>query len=181
MVSLFNSISSKTGTTDITPARGMGRVAECFRKQEGVLRSSHPHYSFCARGRLARKITGEHSLDFGLGNNSPLAKIYQAGGYVLLIGVGHESNTSLHLAEYRAHYPRKKRMQVWAPVIEGGKRVEKNFMDIDLDCGDFERVGKDYERDVRLARGNIGKASARLFSQRSLVDFALKWMEKHRR
>ena len=37
------------------------------------------------------------------GEQSPLARLYECNdnGYVLLIGVQHRNNTSLHLAEYR--------------------------------------------------------------------------------
>jgi aminoglycoside 3-N-acetyltransferase len=36
-----------------------------------------------------------------LGNGSPLARIYDLDGYVLLLCVPYTSNTSFHLAEYR--------------------------------------------------------------------------------
>ncbi len=37
----------------LTPTRAMGVIAETFRKQRGVLRSSHPLDSFCACGPQA--------------------------------------------------------------------------------------------------------------------------------
>lgn len=47
----------------------------------------------------------DHSLDDALGEGSPLARVYDLDGQVLLLGVGHDNNTSLHLAEYRAEFP----------------------------------------------------------------------------
>jgi aminoglycoside N3'-acetyltransferase len=35
-----------------------------------------------------------------------------------LLGVGHESNTSIHLGEYRA--PGARRVEAGAPILEGG-------------------------------------------------------------
>ena len=87
---------------DISPCRGMGVIPECFRGQSGVYRSFHPQVSFTAWGQNAKLITADHSLSYGLGDNSPLAKIYELNGSILLIGVSHDSNTSLHLSEYRA-------------------------------------------------------------------------------
>ncbi|MDD3776150.1 MAG: AAC(3) family N-acetyltransferase [Actinomycetota bacterium] len=166
---------------DLTPTRGMGNIAECFRKQKGVIRSCHPHYSFCAWGKHALEITRKHSLDFGLGQYSPLARIYDLEGYVLLIGVGHDSNTSLHLAEYRANYPHKKIVKCWAPIMIGGQRVEKSFYDINLECNDFNLIGKEYEQQQEYGCATLGLARIRLYNQKSLVDFAEKWMENNRR
>ena len=87
----------------LTPTRSMGKIVETFRKQEGVLRSTHPQSSFCARGPQASYIINNHSLVYGFGEHSPLARIYDLNGFVLLLGVGHSSNTSIHLAEYRAN------------------------------------------------------------------------------
>ena len=61
-----------------------GVIAETFRKQKGTLRSAHPHHSFCAYGPQASHITDNHSLACGLGEGSPLARIYDLDGSVLL-------------------------------------------------------------------------------------------------
>ena len=58
--------------------------------------------SFAAWGKHAEFVTDGHSLDNGLGETSPLARVYDLDGYVLLLGVDYDSNTSFHLAEYRA-------------------------------------------------------------------------------
>jgi len=166
---------------EVTPARGMGAVVDCFRSQPGVLRSNQPRDSFCARGRNAEIIVSGHSLAFGLGESSPLARLYDLDAKVLLLGVGHESNTSLHLAEYRAEWPGKKLIAQGAPVMVDGERRWERFQDVDLDSDDFEALGADFERDTDSVRlGRVGLATARLMEQRTAIDYAVTWIPGHR-
>ena len=169
---------------DLTPTRSMGTIAETFRKQKGVLRSAHPHHSFCAYGHQASHITDNHSLEFSLGEGSPLARIYDLGGFVLLLGVGHDRNTSMHLAEYRAIFPTKHIVREGAPISTAGSRRWTTFENIDLDSSDFEGIGEDFpQSDVgrEVRRGKVGLAKCQLMPQRAIVDFAVDWLEENRK
>ena len=117
----------------LTPTRGMGKIPECFRKQKGVLRSSHPHTSFSACGPSARSVVNSHELAFELGESSPLARIYDLDGRILLLGVGHGNNTSLHLSEYRASFPGKKVIRAGAPMMVDGVRRWETFEDFETE------------------------------------------------
>ena len=168
---------------DLTPTRSMGVIAETFRKQKGVLRSAHPHHSFCAYGHQASTIIDNHSLEFSLGEGSPLARIYDLDGFVLLLGVGHDSNTSMHLAEYRATYPTRRIVQEGAPISAAGSRKWTTFENMDLDSSDFEQIGEDFlGSDVGrgVHRGKVGLANCQLMPQRAAVDFTVDWLEKNR-
>lgn len=163
---------------DLTPTRGMGAVPEIFRKQRGTVRSSHPQGSFTARGPLAEVITAAHQLEFAFGENSPLARVYDAEGWILLLGVGQESNTSLHLAEYRADFSGKEEIQQGAPVLVEGKRKWVTFREYAEHSERFPEIGEAYQRSGGEVRtGQVGQAEALLIPQRELVDFAVQWLE----
>jgi len=168
---------------DLTPTRSMGKIAETFRKQKDVLRSTHPQSSFCARGTQASSIINNHSLAYGFGEHSPLARIYDLHGSVLLLGVGHSSNTSLHLAEYRADIPTKRVVCEGAPISQAGSRIWTTFEDIDVDDSDFDRLGEDFLRSEAgkvVQHGKVGIANCQLMPQRTIIDFAVNWFEKNR-
>ena len=168
---------------DLTPTRSMGKIAETFRKKKGVLRSMHPQSSFCASGPQASYIVENHSLAYGMGEHSPIARIYDLRGFVLLLGVGHSSNSSIHLAEYRANFPTKRVVQEGAPVSQTGSRTWTVFEDIDLDASDFDRIGDDFLRSdagKAVRRGMVGIANCQLMPQPAAVDFAVDWLERNR-
>ena len=168
---------------DLTSTRSMGVIPETFRKQQSCLRSAHPHHSFCAYGHQASQIINNHSLGFGLGEDSPLARIYDLHGFVLLLGVGYESNTSMHLAEYRATFPTKHIVQEGAPISTAGSRRWTTFENIALDSSDFERIGEDFLRsDVgsEVHCDQVGLAHCQLMPQRAIVDFTVDWLEENR-
>ena len=167
---------------DLSPTRRLGAVAETFRHQRGCERSGHPNDSFCARGPNARRLLENHRLDSAMGEDSPLARLYEMDGAVLLLGVDHSSNSSFHLAEYRARWPGKR----LAPptrfrVGRDGARKEVEVQDLDLDSDDFGRLGGDLEAETTVVRiGPVAQGLGRLMRQRAAVDFAVRWIEAHR-
>lgn len=159
-----------------TPSNGIGKIPEVFRTYPEVERSSHPSASFTAWGKNKAEILANHSLDFGLGDQSPLARLYDLDAKVLFIGTTYETNTAFHLGEFRSKT--RKTIKDGAKIMSNGKSVWKNFQELAYEDEDFEKIGQQFEEKQPVATGFIGQAPSKLFSLKAAVDYSKKYFEK---
>ena len=99
---------------------------------------------------------------------------------MLLLGVGHDANTSLHLAKWRQQNPPRHVTGSAIRQHDGSPRWI-SWTDVAEDESDFERIGANFEAATASVRiGQVGNATGKLMSQRALVDFAARWMADNR-
>ena len=84
----------------------------------------------------------------------------------------------MHLAEVWQECPQ------WytngAAIIENGKRVWKEFLEIAYDDSDFLDIGQAYESQYHIESGTVGLAKTRYLEMKSLCDFAYEWIKVNR-
>jgi aminoglycoside N3'-acetyltransferase len=142
-------------------------VPDTFWRLPGVLRSSNPH-AFAARGPAAAEIVAPHPLDVPHGPDSPVGRVHDLDGVILLLGVGHDANTTVHLAESLAGVRYRRPGHV--TVLEGGRPVRHSYREIDHCCRNFSLVDDWFEAPGGQRRGLVGQAEARLARSRAIVD-----------
>ena len=89
----------------LTPCR-TGIIPELGRQRPGAVRSLHPTHSVAVLGPRAEDLTRDHLEGRALGVGSPLDRLARLGGKVLLLGVGHVSNSAVHVGEEYAGLPK---------------------------------------------------------------------------
>jgi aminoglycoside 3-N-acetyltransferase len=153
-----------------TPTDGMGITAETFWRLPGVVRSSHPGGSFAAAGPHAEFICRPQPLAPPHGPDSPVGRVHELGGQVLLLGIDHSANTTLHLAEAIAGVP----YSISHPCVVrvDGVLQTLEIPETDHCCRNFALMD-DWLRARGLQReGPVGHGRARLCESRDLVTVA---------
>lgn len=151
-----------------TPCRAVGVVADTFWRLPNVLRSDSPH-AFAAHGPLAARITAPHPVEIPHGLDSPPGRVYQLNGSVLLLGVGHHADTTIHVAENLAGV--RYRQPKYATVLEDGQPRRYEYGETDHCCQRFSLL--DAWLADRQRRGSVGRGEARLARSRDIVAAAL--------
>ena len=155
-------------STPASPALGV--VPDTFWRLPGVIRSNHP-FAFAATGPQAAWITSgplpipPHSLE------SPAGHVYKLDGQVLLLGVGHDSNTTLHLAELLAGVPY--RVMKYCTLLQDGRLVRIDYGENDHCCTRFTFADEWLRERGLQSEGPVGHAHARLARARDVVGVAL--------
>ncbi|WP_041675363.1 aminoglycoside 3-N-acetyltransferase [Ramlibacter tataouinensis] len=166
--------------------RDNGILAEFIRTTPGARRSRNPGASVAAIGAQAQWLTDDHPMDFGYGERSPLAKLVEMGGKVLMLGAPLDTMTLLHHAEHLARVPNKRRKRFEVPLETAGYTTWRFIEEFDttdpiipgLADDYFAQVVREYLASGHGTQGLVGEAPSVLVSAAEVCAFAVSWLER---
>lgn len=144
----------------------LGVVADTFWRLRTVLRSDHP-FAFAAAGPAAEQILSDPLPLPPHRAESPVGRVHELDGQVLLLGVRHDANTTVHLAELTAGVPY--RAPKYCTVLEDGQAVRVEYGENDHCCARFLLVDDWLLARALQSEGKVGHAQARLIRSRDVV------------
>jgi aminoglycoside 3-N-acetyltransferase len=166
----------------VNTASWAGAIAETFRKRPGVLRSLHPTHSVTAFGARASEMLAEHHNAPGpCGVGTPFLRLAgEDRGFVLLLGVNHESNTTLHGVEELAQleyvlYPKPCRVPILTPdgPTEAQTRVHMPYLSRRLGALETQYIDQRAQTVT-----HIGDSYVRLTHAATMRDVTLAALER---
>jgi aminoglycoside 3-N-acetyltransferase len=166
--------------------RGNGVLSEFIRTTPGARRSANPGASLAAVGARADWLTADHPLDYGYGEGSPLAKLVEANGKVLLIGAPLDTVTLLHHAEHLARIPGKRLRRYEVPLSTpdgvSWRMVEEFDTSVPvvpgLDDDYFATIMREFLDSGCALHGPVGDSPSVLVEAAPLCEFAVRWIER---
>jgi aminoglycoside 3-N-acetyltransferase len=148
----------------VVPCR-TGIIPELSRKRPDAVRSLHPTHSVTVIGPDAAELTRDHMAFRTVGLGSPIDQLAKMGGKVLLLGVGHTSNTTVHLGEEYAGVPKEGWFEVptCANVLMPDGSIYAHLVDTSTSCSrGFGRVEPVLRKYGEIADGRAGNAALQL-------------------
>jgi aminoglycoside 3-N-acetyltransferase len=165
--------------------RDTGVLPEFLRTTPGARRSGNPGASIVALGAKAEWFTSNHPLDYGYGEGSPLAKLVEARGKVLMLGAPLDTLTLLHHAEHLADIPGKRIRRIEVPLATPAGTHWRMIEEFDTGDPIVAGLAEDYFTDIMtefLASGQgrqglVGAAPSVLVNAAAITAFGVRWLE----
>lgn len=166
--------------------RDNGVLAEFIRTTPGARRSTNPGASVAALGRLAGWLTADHPQDYGYGPGTPLARLVEAGGRVLMVGAPWDTMTLVHHADHLAQMPGKRVLRYEVPFARDRGVEWRMIEEFDTTEPPVDGLPGDYIEQIVTAfvaaghgrQGRIGAAPSLLVEAAPLCAFAVDWLER---
>ena len=158
----------------------VGFLPEYFRTNvAGVVRSLHATHSCCVLGKNADFLIKDHEKDLTpVGENSPITKLPEIGGKILILGSHPDHNTALHGVEEKggAPYVLNREKPIEYILKDGETEIHQTALRQYFNRGSYKYT-QEYARIIGLlnegseyTKGKVLNADCYLFDAKALWD-----------
>ena len=160
----------------ITVLKGL----EAVRKRPEAVRSFHPTHAVAVIGPDAESLV-EGDVECGaLGRDCALDRLRKGGGYVFLLGVSQEYNSTIHIGEdyggdnrtLGIFNPENPKIVILNHPEQG--EIEVPLSEMMGNTVAFVRMYDELQKRGQLIEGHIGKAPCQLMKGQHIIDAAVK-------
>ena len=166
-----------------TPGK-TGILGERLRSRPETRRSIHPSHSVAAAGARAAEFLDDHLLGEAVGIGSPFDRLARAGGLVLLAGVGHQANTTVHCGE--AYAGTQKFFWNDGPLpIAKVRLTDGSIVEHQLDCSSscslaFDAIDVPLRAESLVQDFRLGDVTACLMKVQDVIDTTVALLKRDR-
>lgn len=180
VIDAFLDVLGNEGTL-VVPAFGkLGIITEIVSARKGAVKSCHPLASIAAIGRDAKKISANHwKASTGHGKNTPYTRIAAMGGYICLLGVDQDRNTTLHSVETLMSLPYLKKSREVSFETPDGKNITKSWDFFPGPHRDFIGLDRILRESGKMKISTVGKAVARLIKSNDMISILMSHAKEH--
>jgi aminoglycoside 3-N-acetyltransferase len=151
---------------------GLGDIAEAVGRHPRAIKSIHPLACVAAIGRDAEELCKDHwKAETAHAHGTPYFRIAEKGGFVCLLGVDQDRNTTLHTAEALLRLPYLSTETRTFETPEGHQTRSWPFFP--GPHRDFIGLDRLLRESGKMRVGHIGPAVVRLIRSKDLIDLAV--------
>ena len=170
VVEAFLEVLGPDGTLLVPTFGDLGAIPEAVKRRADVIHSIHPKASVAAVGGRARELCENHwKPELAHGENTPYVRLAEIGGYVCLMGVDQDRNTTLHTVESLLRLSYLKTTDSFTFATPEGE-VTKSWPFFPGPHRDFIRLDRVLQMEGILSKGRIGNSTVRLMKSREMID-----------
>ena len=169
LIDAFLETIGQEGTLVVPVFGDLGIFTKTLKNRPEAIISDCPKGTVAAIGADAEFICRDHwKADTVHGHDTPYLKIAGLGGYICLLGVDQDRNTTLHSVEALLELPYLETANATLETANG--QLEKNWKYYPGPHRNF--IGIDYimRENGEMKIGKIGKAVVRLMKSKDLID-----------
>ena len=171
VVDAFLDVIGAEGTLLVPVFGALGILTDEVKNRPDAVISPCPVGTLAAIGKDAEELCRDHwKAETAHGNDTPYTRLAEKGGFICLLGVDQDRNTTLHSVEALLELPYMNTATRTFTTPEG-EEVTKSWKFYPGPHRDF--IGLDAMLTPAMTRGRIGNAEVRLINAQKMYDIAL--------